>query len=258
MQLQLDLSDRIYQLQRQALLENNSLSDAARELELEKLELAREREQLQLRMNAALQEEIKSLEKQRGVLDSIVGLAGNLLSGRGLSGGSIGGVIGGMIGRMVPVVGGLLGGIGSMIGSRIGKLFGGADKRSGGSEGAAIGRNPQLKALDAIQRAQQETIATIEQQTEQLLNPQNSYLNLPTSFTLPKYKPAIAPFMGGGSTPQAISYGDVAVNMEFNLAGGHSAEEIKELALLGVQEGLADMRRRSPKKSTKQMYFNQW
>ena len=117
------------------------------------------------------------------------------------------------------VLGGILGGIsakssnkdtsavnvGSGVGTGIGLLVSGGNP-VGGAIGGAIGGfvggffgeekevEAQLRVLDAIHRAQVETIKTIESQTDALLNPANRFINLPSGFNVPGYNP------GNGST----------------------------------------------------------
>lgn len=213
--LQLGLVDRIYTMQRAALVADTRLSDEQLQNELLKLDLAREREQLQLRMTAAAEKEAQAIAKQRKVQeaaakrrnelrDQALSLATSVAQGNA-SAESIGSGLGGMAGM---AIGGPIGAtIGSTLGGIAGKaLFGKKEKEE----------DPIVKGLDAVERAQRDTITTLQQQTDSLLNPENRLLNLPSSFNVPNYNPS-AGVSPGGTT---VTYGDTNVSLSVTVQGG--------------------------------------
>lgn len=172
------------------------------------------------------------MEEQRSLVGDIAGSMNQLLSG-GLSGGNIGSMVGGLLGTLVPGTSGLF----STLGSMFGGLFGGGERKD----------TPTFKALDAIERAQRETISAIKQSTKALIDPTNSFLNAPSDFSLPTYFPSLG--RSGGSGGNVSNYGDTNVNMNMTFSGNHTAEEIKRLATLAVEEDIQDSMSRSTRKS---------
>lgn len=116
--------------------------------------------------------------------------------GHGGQGAATGSELGGLLGTFLPIPGGSL--IGSVAGGLLGGLF---DHKESPT--------PVIHALQAIEHAQRETIQTIQQQTDALLNPENRLLNLPASFVLPAYNPAgvvggTGPVIGTLSIPVTV------------------------------------------------------
>lgn len=113
-------------------------------------------------------------------------LAGQQLVERAASG-AIGGTLGSAAGSAVgsvlfPVVGTLLGGL---LGGAIGNLF---SRRKP--------EDPDASPLQRIERNTRETVTAIENPSR-LLELQDRFLNVPASFTVPRYRPMD---VGGGST----------------------------------------------------------
>ena len=116
----------------------------------------------------------------------------------------------------------------------LGGLFGRKSKREEVQQ-------PIIKGLDAIERAQRETITTIQEQTDALLNPENRLLNLPSTFSVPSYN------ANTGAGGPRITYGDTNVTMNFTVNSDHSVDDIRRIAREGVTEALALGRRNSPR-----------
>lgn len=124
----------------------------------------------------------------------MLGQIGGTLVGKGgahaQQGASIGtnvGMLGAMaLGTQWGAAGGPVGmAVGAIVGGIIGGLFGG--KKDDHSRQQS---DPVVKGLDAIERAQRDTITTINAQTDALLKPENRFLNLPSNFNVPDYSPA--------------------------------------------------------------------
>jgi cell wall-associated NlpC family hydrolase len=168
-------------------------------------------------------------EIQAGAL--LIGKIGGTLIGKGgqyAQQGSTIGATGGMI------VGSLVGGpVGGAIGSTLGGLIGGY---LGGRKDAHAHDNdpPIIKSLDAIERAQRDTITTIMAQTDALLKPENRFMNLPSTFSVPSYAPAFGPGAGGGDTNH------VAINVTVN---GGNPNEVQAAVEKAVGNVLSNQRR---------------
>jgi hypothetical protein len=239
LELQLNLVQQTYQLQRDALLADTRLTDVQLRNELLKLETAREREALQLRMNAAVEEERRTIERQkaarekmqdrnRTLRDQGLGMAASVLSGQKMSGEQIGSGFGGMLATAIggPVAGALVPALGGLIGRLL-------DKKKEA--------DPVVRGLAAVERAQRETITTIQQQTDSLLNPESRFLNLPSTFSTSRYMPAFGAGGGGGTT---VTYGDTNVTVEVNVNNaGQSPDEITRLVEKGITQALESGRR---------------
>jgi hypothetical protein len=122
----------------------------------------------------------------------MVGTVGGTILGRGGRGAQLGANVGSVGGMIVGnLIGGPIGGaVGSAIGGLVGGLFGGrTDKHDQEIQ-------PIVKGLEAIERAQRDTITTITAQTDALLKPENRFLNLPSNFAIPNR----APNFGGSVT----------------------------------------------------------
>jgi len=89
-------------------------------------------------------------------------------------------------------------------------------------------RRKQIVALDAIERAQRDTIETINTQTNALLNPQGRLVNLPTGFNVPAYNPS------GSGVFVNESY---TVNVNVTGATGADAASIRKAVVDGISEG---------------------
>lgn len=234
--VQLRTLQSTYELQRAAIVADTRLSDLQRENELYRLDAAHDREQLQLRMNAAAEEELRIIEQQTAARKKSADAQRQLLEGalqlgasaaNGASGAQLGSGAGALLGNLVvPGAGGIVGG---MLGGMFGGLFDKGQKEA----------PPVVRQLDAIERAQRDTISTIQAQTESLLNPANRFLNLPTDFSVPSYNPS-----GSASGGTTVTYGDTHVNVTFTISSSTSPDEIRRYAMEGVSEAL-DGRNRS-------------
>ncbi len=145
------------------------------------------------------------------------GIAGTMVGGGG-AGAQTGSSLGSMVGFMAGgPIGAFAGGvIGGFLG---GKLFGGGKQQ------------PEVPQLQAIERAQRDTIAAIEQQTSQLLSPDNRIMNLPSTFNIPAYMPQF------GSGGQSISVtNDVRVSVAVSGASMPDAEKMVERAVTKALE----------------------
>lgn len=234
LRVQLNLSERVYRMQREAIERDGRLTDMQRDIELERLRLAREREQIQLRTLAAVEKEARVLDKQRAIRGDLEGRALDLATSviRGtVDGAEIGTAVAGAAGTLIggPMAGMIAGELGGVLGRLL-------DPQE---EGALV---PQLSA---IERAQRETITAIEKQTTDLLQPQNRLYNVPSSFNVPQQLPALATSRGGATTTTYVTdrrQVQVVFNME---ASRQTPEEIKRFAMEGVTEALNSGRRNS-------------
>lgn len=152
------------------------------------------------------------------------GQMAQLFSGLGSTGGA-------MLGNMVlPGVGGFIGGaLGGMGGGLLGKLL---DPKNDDSV--------QVQQLQAIERAQRETITAIESQTSSLLRPESRLINMPTDFNLPAYQPAF----GGGDTYNDVS---VSINITGDMEQGITLDDVKKAAKDALKEALNDGGKRKPR-----------
>jgi hypothetical protein len=145
-----------------------------------------------------------------------LGTIGGNLVGKGGQGAQLGSGLGSTGGALLgnfllPGVGGLAGGaLGGVLGGLFGKLF---DKK----EPEKL--DPQVRSLEAIERAQRETITAIQQQTDALLRPENRFLNLPATFSVPSMAGAL---MAGGGTSVSVT-----IPLEVNVNPGASANDVR-------------------------------
>ncbi len=134
--------------------------------------------------------------------------------------------IGSMLGSMTPLgpIGGIIGGL---AGGLLGGLFGKDDKKD----------ETPTEVLQKIERNTREAVKAFENQT-QLLQLDSRFLNVPTGFTVPAYRPA-----GAGSIQAGAAYNvsnSVQVNIEVAegtdaaLVGRQVADEIqRQLGRMG-------------------------
>ena len=229
MRIQLALAQQLYAIQAQSVQADTRLSSQQKANELLKLDLEKQREIYQIQHNALLDEELAKqqqiAEAMRRRNDAITAgasaIVGSVASGHP-SGSAIGAGIGTALswlpgGQVLPAVGGFIGG-----------LFDG-DKQKEITM-------PVVKGLEAIERAQNETIKTIKSQTDALLNPESRLFNLPSTFTIPAYNP-------GNSV--STSYGPVSVVLNIQGSSDMSPTEIKRIAMEGVSEAMRQQRRTS-------------
>src|SRR5262249_55965301 len=157
--------------QRDALLSDARLTDTTRAAELVKLDLARKREQLQLRMTAAADKELEAAKKAKDLKNNAQSGAASLINAA-FSGNLSGSQIGSTLASFgAKAIGGIAGGpIGMAVAEGIGGLVGGLFGRKKKSEEV---QQPVIKGLDAIERAQKETVTAIQAQTDALLKPEN-------------------------------------------------------------------------------------
>jgi hypothetical protein len=190
----------------------------------------------------------ESLTKQQHILDLTNSLSQFLPGAEGGPLSDIGTKLGTLASDMLNVAGILgnmiLPAVGGILGSLLGGLF------SKGKDAAP----PIVHSLNAIERAQKETITVIEQQTDALLHPENRWLNLPANFSVPSYNPV---YGAGGGGWTVTRYGDVNVEMSFNVTGSVSPEEIRDYALQGITGALRKaipLNSRTPTLSRRKFY----
>lgn len=233
---------RLLDIERERLEARYKMGDLSREeldQGLEEIRIRRDIARTRRQEFAAIEEHLR----KQGNIKNLIGSVTSLLPSKGSSKGADIGAnaatvindkfdlsgklatkVGGGIGQMLGGLAGsaILPGIGSLLGSKIGGLFGKKEKQE----------NPIVRQLEAIERAQKDTITTIEGQTNALLKPESRFLNLPSTFNAPSYNPGQAV----GTTN--VTYGDTNIKMEFNVSTQHNPEDIKKLARDGVAEAL--------------------
>jgi outer membrane lipoprotein SlyB len=222
----LSLLNRSYDMQRQALLEDLRLTEEARQNELLRLELQRDREASQLRIAAAAEREAMAAGRRQSLQDQALGVVGGAIEG-GISGKQIGAGLGAMAGTLVPVLAPLAAGVGGALGGMLDKMFGKQHEA-------------QLTQLQAIERVQKETISAIETQTDRLLNPTAVALNLPTGFTMPSYMPEPS---NGATVSNATYTGSTTVNFTFQISEHHTPDDVEKAVRRGLGNSLNDSRR---------------
>lgn len=172
---------------------------------------------------------------------SLAALAGNI-GGTMLGGGNQGAQTGSSIGSTAGMlIGSVIPGVGTAIGGILGGLAGGA---LGGLFGKKKEDEPVLKNLAAIERAQRETIHTIERQTDALRDPSDMLLNLPSSFRVPGYMPTLGGSGAGeasaGATQNVVN-GGVQVSVVLP-AGNYDADEIAGAVERAIANSLSNDR----------------
>jgi hypothetical protein len=118
------------------------------------------------------------------------------------TGASIGSAVGG-------IAGGYFGPVGSIVGSGAGGFLGGL---VGGQFG---GKNPELPndPLQRIERNTRETVTAIENQSR-LLELQDRLINVPATFTVPRYRPSdVGGWNGGGAAGNTTSVGSIQITV---------------------------------------------
>lgn len=185
---QLALIERVHEMQRNALLGDVRLTETERNNALLKLDLEKEREQIAARILSMTEKESESLRRRQAAIQGIQGqiasMVGAAVGGR-MSGSQIGSGIGTIGSMALGAKFGAAGGpIGIAIGSALGGLVGGLFDKQNDTEVPPI-----IRQLEAIERAQKETVSAITSQTDELLNPQGRLFNIPASFSLPPYNP---------------------------------------------------------------------
>lgn len=122
----------------------------------------------------------------------------------------LGGVLANSIGKESNLVGtfsglgstlGLLSGLGPVAGPVVGSIAGALLGAFFGKDKKEEEEKRQIVALQAIEKAQIETISAIDNQTSQLLNPQNRLINAPTGFAVPAFNPG-----GGGGMMEQYNF----------------------------------------------------
>lgn len=246
---------RVFETERAGIIENTRLTDAQRELELQRLELARQRAEVEARGTAAQErarakgekrrkasEAAQAAAERRGDLrDQAIGAAGGMiagtLTGSAPSGSQIGSQLGTIAGQMIPIPGASI--LAPMVGGLLGGLFDGENK-------------PErvINSLDAIASNTAETISAIEQQTDKLLNPQRALLNLPSNFNVPSYAPQFASGSGGGGNT-TIRYGDTHVTLHVTAPAGQTPEEMERSVERAVAKAINQGRASTPRMVTR-------
>ena len=84
-------------------------------------------------------------------------------------------------------------------------------RRRGGGDKKNKSTNPVIKGLDAIERAQRDTITTIQAQTDALIKPENRLLALPADFSIPGYMPSNG--LGGGGSNRVTQVAKIEINI---------------------------------------------
>lgn len=175
-----------------------------------------------------------------GVLGGIAGRGGqfaNMGSNFGSTAGAAFGastLIKGLLGSGLSFLGGPIGGlIGGLAGGLIGKFF---DKKQ-----KPVDR-PIIQALEAVERAQKETITTIQSQTEALLKPESRLINLPSTFNIPQYRPFSG--SGGSQNTAGATVNNVQLTVNANGMTPRDAQMMVEDALANV---MTDQRGRGPR-----------
>jgi hypothetical protein len=181
LQIQLATIDKIYTLRRDALVANKELSDAELANAMLRLDLERKRD----KEKATADAKAKGGQTAGKLSDLALSIGSDVAQGRGVNvaslTASLGAIGGNVLGNAIlPGIGGKIGAVlGQGLGGLVGGIFGHHDTP------------PVIKSLSAVERAQRETITAIEQQTKDLLlAPQNRFINLPSSFTIPAHRPS--------------------------------------------------------------------
>lgn len=225
LQLELDLNQQIYQIKRQQVLEDQRLSKSGKDNALLRAKLEKETADYQARGHATNEQAQKDAEAQAKALKDKASTIGDVISGTigaatsgGLNGAMIGQNVGMLAGAFMPAIAPFAAGIGGYLGG----LF---DKKH--KDDAQAG-TPIVKGLDAIERAQRETITTIQAQTDALLHPENRLLNLPSTFAIPEYRP---------NTGRSITYADTTnVTLNLTVNGAQTPTDIQS----AVEDALAN------------------
>jgi hypothetical protein len=157
------------------------------------------------------------------LLPGIIGTIGGTLVGGGGRGAQIGATVLGAAGSFLGPIGGALGGV---VGGFLGGLF---------DDDEAERAQAQIVQLQAIERAQKETIQTIEAQTDALLSPEGRLLNLPSTFNIPNQRPDA---IGGGGTGGTVVFDFSGANF-----GNATAAEIAEAVEGRVMNAILSGRR---------------
>lgn len=134
---------------------------------------------------------------------------------------------------------GLVGALG--LAGPLGLLAGGAITALGGLFGGWLGRKadkdkekdtPVVKGLEAVERAQKETIEVIKQGNEALLKPDSRLMNLPTSFRIPVYMPNFGPGGGAGRTVTRVQQNN---QVTIQIHGG-DLDEVRQVVVETVED----------------------
>jgi len=233
LRIQLSMIEQMWNIQRNAILADTRLTDAERRNELLRVDLEHEREGIQARINAQLDEE---LAKQQAIAEAArrrndaLKAGASAIVGTIASGNPSASAIGAGIGTAfswVPGIGPFLPGVGAFLGGLFGK-----DERADNNP------PPIVKGLAAIERAQRDTITTIKAQTDSLLKPENRFFNLPSNFPLPSYNPTGAVTANNTYSP--------TINVSLNVNGNTSnitPDDIRRIAVDGMTEALYQSRR---------------
>lgn len=165
----------------------------------------------------------------------MAGQVGGTLLGRGGQNAQMGSQIGSTLGMgsaaLIGMKFGAVGGpVGLAIGAAVGGLLGGF--LGGKKDKKDTPEQPVVKGLEAIERAQRETITTIQAQTDALLKPENRLMNLPSNFNVPAYNPGGLGVSGSGR-----------LAIDINVNGNASPElhdQIADAAERAINEKLGD------------------
>ena len=101
--------------------------------------------------------------------------------------------------------------------------------------------DPVVKGLQAVERAQRETIEVIKQGNEALLKPDSRLMNLPASFRLPAYMPNFGPGGGAGRMMTRVQNNN---QVTININGG-DLNEVRQVVVETVEDLLYSGRRNS-------------
>jgi hypothetical protein len=153
----------------------------------------------------------------------------------------IGSQLGSMGAMLIPGIGPI---VGPLLGGVVGGLFGGLFDSKGSKT-----VTPEHQTLEAIEKAQRDTISAIERGNDALLNPDNRLLNLPSNFNVPSYIPQFAS-AGGGAGGGAVEYSPTENNfkVEVNVSGTDVSKADIEVAVeRGIAKALREGRHNSPR-----------
>ena len=236
--LELELHKRIYDIKKQSILADTRLSPEQKQNELLKAKLEKENADFSATGSADIEQQNKLGEaakklasaKIKTISDAVGGTIGALASGHGMSGAQIGQNVGMLAGAFIPVLEPFAAGIGGFLGG----LF---DKKKKQDEQQA---QPIVKGLDAIERAQRDTITAIQGQTQQLLAPNDRFLNLPSFFNVPQYRPGLGgtlsmPTLG---SPSGLPDFSPNVAVTVNVTTNASPQQVKKAVVDALGEAM--------------------
>lgn len=195
-----------------------------------------EQERIREAQTRAAQLRTAQMKEAAGMM---AGTALGSIAGGGGGWAQMGSTAGALMGTFIPGVGNV---VGSVLGGIAGGILGGIfddDERDASTN--------QAERLEAIERAQRDTISVIEDQTDVLLDLENRFINLPSTFDVPNYFGGFGSFSGGGVglpplggyevPPPSVSHDNRSFNITVNAPGG-DAQEISQAVEQAVERAL--------------------